>query len=141
MQAFEWTNPRRVDLGQPYIYYIKVKAPGNEYRYVGKGSGSSRMDAYWKNVKKVLGGKPKRPAVKRDGSPQSEGNQKFRFVHLILAVAVKNGWKIQLYPLENVEKSLHSKRESELKRELNCNMNDQRTWWVKDFRSLEKTIK
>jgi hypothetical protein len=42
------------------------------------------MDAYWKNVEKVLAGKPKRPAIKRDGNPQSAGNLKLRFVHLIL---------------------------------------------------------
>lgn len=140
MPAFEWTNPNNVDLKRPYVYFIKVVTPENEYRYVGKGSGPSRMDAYWKNVEKVLAGKPKRPAVKRDGNPQSDSNQKFRYVHLVLAVAVMKGWKIQHYPLENVEKDQHTNRESALKRELDCNMNDQRAWWVKDFKLLAENI-
>jgi hypothetical protein len=121
--AYGWTNPKHIDLSEPYLYLIKVKSPNNEYKYIGKGSGPSRMDAYWKNVEKVLAGKPKRPAIKRDGTPQSSGNLKFRYVHLVLAVAVNKGWKIEHYPIENVEKSMHTARESELIRKLECNMN------------------
>ena len=141
MAAFEWKNPNHVDLDKPYLYLINVVTPAREYRYVGKGSSPSRMDAYWKNVDKVLAGKPKRPAIKRDGNPQSDGNQKFRFVHLVLAVAVKKGWKIEHFPLENVKKELHKIRESELIRELDCNMNAQGAWWVKDFKSLAAEIR
>ncbi len=99
------------------------------------------MDAYWKNVDKVLEGKPKRPAIKRDGTPQSDGNQKFRYVHLVLATAVKRGWKIEHYPIENVEKPQHTMRESELIQELKCNMNSGPAWWVKDFASLARKLK
>ena len=141
MPAFEWSNPKSIDLRAPYLYMIKVISPENEYRYIGKGSGPSRMDAYWKNVEKVLSGEPKRPAIKRDGTPQSDGNQKFRYVHLVLAVAVKKGWKIEHYPIENVEKSLHTARESELIQELDCNMNSKGAWWVKDFSSLARKVK
>lgn len=141
MPTFNWSNPKKVDLGNPYLYLIRVSSPGGEYRYIGKGSSPSRMDAYWKNVDKVLAGKPKRPAVKRDGTPQSDGNQKFRYVHLVLAVAVKKGWKIEHYPIENVEKENHSSRESELIRELDCNMNAKGAWWVKEFKILAAKIK
>jgi hypothetical protein len=137
---FNWTNPNNIDLTRPYIYYIKVVSPKNEYRYIGKGSSPSRMDAYWKNVDKVLAGKPKRPAIKRDGTPQSDGNQKFRYVHLVLAVAIKNGWKIEHFPLENVEKIMHTIRESELIQEHNCDMNSQGSWWVDDFNSHAQSV-
>jgi len=99
------------------------------------------MEAYWKNVEKVLAGKPKRPAIKRDGTPQSEGNQRFRRVHLILAVAAKRGWEIEHYPLRNVDKAEQSRLETKLKIELDCNMNDRATWWVAEFSQLAKKIK
>ncbi|MGB2923792.1 MAG: hypothetical protein WBB82_00650 [Limnothrix sp.] len=98
------------------------------------------MDAYWKNVEKVLAGKPKRPAIKRDGTPQSESNQKFRFVHLVLAVAVKKGWAITHFPIENVEKDQHSKVEKQRTTELDCNMNNQGSWAVEDFQKEAKKI-
>jgi hypothetical protein len=98
------------------------------------------MDAYWKNVDKVLAGKPKRQDIKRNGTCQSDGNQKFRYVHLVLSVAIKNGWEIQHFPLENVEKERHTIRENELMQEHNCNLNFQGSWWVNDFKSLAKNI-
>ena len=89
-----WTNPREVDLSRPFIYFIIISTGSKEYRYVGKGSALSRMNAYAKNVERVLKGQPKRPAITRDGRPQAEGNVKFRFVHLVLATAVLRGWKV-----------------------------------------------
>ncbi len=139
--AIHWTNPRAVDLDRPYLYFISVRSPAREYRYVGKGSSPSRMDAYARNVQRVLAGKSKRPAVTRDGREQSEGNRKYRYVHLILAAAVRNGWTIEHYPLENCEKTEHSTLESLRIRELNCDMNDGQSWFVEDFmrRALELT--
>ena len=135
-----WTNPREIDLSRPYIYFIRVRSNKREYRYVGKGSSPSRMDAYARNVSRVLSGKPKRPAFKRDGTPQREGNIKFRYVHLILAVAVKNGWEIEHYPLVNCEKSEHTEVEKRQKIELNCDLNDGESWFVEDFARLAEEI-
>lgn len=135
-QPFEWSNPHGVDLARPYIYYIEVKSDRAEFRYIGKGSAPGRMDAYWKNVEKALSGKPKRPAVKRDGLPQSSGNVRFRFVHLVLATAVLKGWKISHIPLENCPKEQHFTRESELIAQLLCNMNNGPSWAVEELHRL-----
>ena len=139
--CMEWSNPHDIDLTLPFIYFIRVTSPQGEYRYIGKGSSRSRMDAYARNVTRVLAGQPKRPAVKRNGEPQSSGNIKFRYVHLVLATAVKKGWKIEHYPIENCEKSVHSVLESQRKREQNCNMNDGDSWFVEDFELLSNSIK
>ena len=137
----DWSNPYDIDLTRPYIYFIRVVSPEAEYRYIGKGSSPSRMDAYARNVSRVLSGEPKRPAVKQNGEPQSEGNIKFRYVHLVLATAVINGWKIEHYPIENCEKSVHSDLERQRIREMNCNMNDGESWFVEDFKRLSQDIK
>ena len=130
------TNPHLVDLTRPYIYFIVVRSPTREYRYVGKGSAPSRMTAYSRNVARVLAGKTKRPAVTQDGRVQSEGNRKYRYVHLVLARAVKEGWGIEQYPLENCDKASHSHLESQRKRELGCDMNDGPSWFIADFARL-----
>lgn len=93
-----WTNPQSVDLNRPVLCFISVRSPSREYRYVGKGSAPSRMNAYWRNVERVLAGKTKRPAVTRAGRQQREGNRKYRYVHLVLATAVRNGWPVEHYP-------------------------------------------
>ena len=136
-----WTNPRSIKLNQPYLYYIVVRSPEREYRYVGKGSAPSRMDAYSRNVDRVLAGKTKRPAVTRDGRTQSEGNRKYRYVHLVLATAVKHGWPIEHYPLENCERYDHSAIERQRKMELRCDMNDGPSWFVEEFDRLSQELK
>lgn len=137
----QWTNPRSVDLNRPYLYFISVHSPQREYRYVGKGSAPSRMGAYARNVQRVLAGKTKRPAVTRDGREQREGNRKYRYVHLVLAVAVKNGWRIEHYPLENCDKENHTALESQRKTELKCDMNEGPGWFVEDFERLSLELK
>lgn len=137
----DWTNPRNIDTKNPYLYFIRVITPYEEFRYVGKGSSISRMDAYKKNVEKVLTGRPKRPPIKRDGSPQREGNLRFRFVHLVLAVAVQENWKVEFYPLENSSKAKQAIRERELILDLNCNMNDKFSWPIEEFRSLASQLR
>jgi len=132
----KWTNPHGVDLTKPYIYYLCSRSTKHEYRYVGKGKSSSRMSAYWRNVQRALEGETKRPAIKRDGTPQSDGNIRYRYVHLILAAAVRNGWDIEHYPLENCDLSEHSARERALIAEKRGNMNDGASWYVEDFESL-----
>ena len=141
ISSMEWANPRQINLNKPYIYFIKVTSEENEYRYIGKGSRPSRMDAYARNVSRVLSGEPKRPYVKKNGELQSEGNIKFRYVHLILATAVKNGWRIEHYPLENCEKSEHTLIEQRRKKKMNCNMNDGDSWFVEDFEQLSKQVR
>lgn len=111
-----------------------------EYRYVGKGSNPSRMDAYARNVTRVLAGQTKRPAVKRDGQPQKEGNIKYRYVHLVLAEAVRRGWVIDHYPLENCSKVDHTALERLRRQELACNMNDGVSWFVEDFDRLASAL-
>jgi hypothetical protein len=111
-----------------------------EYRYVGKGSSPSRMDAYARNVSRVLAGLTKRPPITRDGRPQSEGNIKYRYVHLVLAAAARRGWTIEHYPLENCEKSEQTKLEQRRKVELHCDMNDGFSWFVEDFDRLASEL-
>lgn len=135
------TNPDGIDLSRPYLYFIRVTSPDREFRYVGKGSNPRRLESeYQKNVEKIFQGKPKRPAIKRDGTPQSEGNKKFRYIHLALAVAVKNGWEIEHYAIENCEKARHTKIESDRMAEYNCNANYGSTWYVEDFERLAEEL-
>ena len=140
LDAMRWTNPHGVDLSKPYVYLITVEAPGKTYRYVGKGVGASRMDAYARNVARVLEGKTKRPETKRNGEPQSAGNLRYRHVHLVLAAAVKNGWRVAHFPLENCIKQEHTAVERARKREHACNLNDGPSWSVGDFERLASSL-
>jgi len=133
---FAWANPQEVDLTRPYLYFIVIRSPEREYRYVGKGSSPSRMDAYARNVARVFAGRTKRPAINRHGRAQSEGNIKYRFVHLVLATAVRRGWSIEHYPLENCEKHEHTVLEQRRIVELRCDMNSGPSWFVGDFERL-----
>lgn len=134
------SNHAGVDLIRPYLYLIVVNSPAMEYRYIGKGSSPSRMNAYLRNVERVLEGKTKRPALTRDGRPQSEGNQKYRYVHLVLATAVLRGWPITQIALENCEKAEHSLLEKRRMAEHRCNMNNGPSWLVTDFARLTKQV-
>ena len=82
LDAMRWTNPHGVDLSKPYVYLITIEAPHKIYRYVGKGIGASRLDAYARNVSRVLQGRTKRPETKKNGEPQRPGNLRYRYVHL-----------------------------------------------------------
>lgn len=131
-----WSNPDRVDLTKPYLYVIRIKSPHAEFRYVGKASSRSRMDAYRRNVTRIFAGKTKRPAVKKDGQPQSDGNIKYRQVHLYLAVALSEGWGITHQPLENCSKQNFSELERQRRDELDCQLNGGESWHVQEFASL-----
>jgi hypothetical protein len=133
---FAPTNPNGVDLTRPYLYLIVVHSPTMVYRYIGKASSPSRMDAYLRNVERVLAGETKRPAVTRDGRPQSMSNQKYRFVHLVLATAVQRGWSITQTALENCEKAEHSTLEKRRIAEYRCDMNAGSSWFIADFARL-----
>jgi len=138
---YRWSNPHGIDLTRPYVYFIRVISDTTEYRYVGKGSSRSRMDAYARNVARVLAGKTKRPATKRDGQAQSTGNVKYRYVHLVLAEAVRRGWTIEHYPLENCRLDEHTALEQRRKREKVCNMNDGASWFIEEFETLARALK
>lgn len=135
-----WSNPKNIDLKKPYIYRIRVKTPNREYCYVGKGSKPSRMGAYESNVSRVLRGESKRPLFKKNGERQSEGNIKFRFVHLVLATAVQEGWLVEHYPIENCSKEEHLEREKYWRNEHRCNMNEGKSWFVEEFNMLSKEL-
>jgi hypothetical protein len=139
-RPFRYENPRGIDLNQPYLYFIRVRSGRMEYRYVGKGSDPGRMDAYARNVTRVLAGQTKRPPVKRNGEPQREGNLKYRYVHLILAEAVRRGWEIEHYPLENCSRADHTRLERLRRQELGCNMNDGPSWHVRDLERLARAL-
>ena len=132
-----WTNPNGVNLHEPFIYFIRVRSDSKEFRYVGKASKKSRLNEYRRNIEKILVGKPRRPKLKRDGTTQSKGNLRYRFVHLVLSVACKNNWSIEHFPIENVPKENLNERETQLIRELDCNMNDGKTWSVEELPDLE----
>ena len=138
--GYTWSNPHGVDLSRPYLYLIRITSDVKEYRYVGKGSSPSRMDAYARNVERILAGKTKRPATKRNGEPQSVGNTKYRYVHLLLALAVRRGWKIEHYPLENCSRDEHTALERLRKQESACNMNDGPSWFIEDFETMAATL-
>lgn len=134
-------NPFDVDLTRPYLYLIKVTAPHREFRYIGKGTNPRRLEQeYQKNVEKIFQGKPKRPAVKRDGKPQKEGNIRFRHIHLVLATAVKHGWPIEHTAIENCGKSEHTAIESQRMVDYDCNANYGASWLVEDFGRLSDEL-
>ncbi len=137
---FDWTNPKQIDLTQPYLYFIKISAEQKEFRYIGKASKKARLNEYKSNVAKILEGKSRRPVLKRDGSLQSQGNLKYRYVHLVLANAQKRGWDIEHYPIENVAKQDLNSRELTLINELECNMNDGSTWFIEQFSELSEQL-
>lgn len=128
----KWRCVPGVGLDLPFIYFIKVvSALGHEYRY--KGSGRSRLGEYGKNVCKILCGCPRRSLVKRDGTPQSDGNVKFRYVHLVLAKAVEEGWRIECEVVANCAASELDEKERFYVSEYGCNMNGGAQWFVEEF--------
>ncbi len=141
--ALMWSsaNPSGIDLTRPYLYLIRVVAPHQEFRYIGKGSNPSRLEKeYQKNIEKIFQGKPKRPVMKRNGTPQSEGNKKFRYIHLVLAAAKKYGWTIEHRAIENCVKADHNTLERQRMVDYNCNANDGPTWYVGDFERLAREL-
>jgi len=137
---FKWSNPHNVNFKEPYLYFIRVNTGTNVYRYIGKATNKSRLNEYRHNVEKILSGKARRPIIKKDGGLQSNGNLRYRYVHLVLSVAEMEGWLIEHYPIENVNKADLSSREQELIKEFGCNMNNQGTWEIKEFSKLSANL-
>lgn len=140
--SIEFTNPKNINILKPFIYYIEITSNKNiKYTYIGKASSKSRPNAYNRSIKRIFEGKPKRPAIKRNGEKQSEGNKKYRYVHLVLATAVKNKWKMYFYPIENCEESELNRIEKKRIIEYKCNMNEGASWYVEEFERKSALIK
>ena len=137
----KWEEPHNIDLRAPFLYFIKVTSPTTEYRYIGKASNASRITAYSRNVSRILDGQPSRPLIKENGERQSDGNISYRYVHLVLATAVKNGWCIECRPFLNCTKSDLSQMEQDYIKKHDCNMNEGEKWFVEDFEKKSKAIK
>jgi hypothetical protein len=98
------------------------------------------MNAYKRNIARVLAGKTKRPPTTQDGREQSKGNRQYRYVHLVMAAAVKNGWAIEHYPLENCDQLALASTERQRILELECNMNAGPSWDIENFEKLAKEL-
>lgn len=136
LRVMRWRNPFGVDLSKPYVYVVAVEAPMQTFRYVGKGIGVGRMDAYVRNVSRVLAGQTKRPALTRAGAAQRIGNLRYRYVHLVLAVGVLEGWPITHIPLENCSKDEHTAVERARIIEHSCDVNNGPSWDIAEFQAL-----
>ena len=136
------TNPLRIDTSRPFVYNIRIKSPsGMDYRYVGRASNKERLTKdYQRNLERIFSGQPKRPLYKRNGDRQDDHNLRYRYVHLVLAVAVKNGWEIEHYPLENVNQSQLNSAESRYREKLAANLNGGPTWYVEQFDELSVQV-
>lgn len=141
VKGWETTTAVGVRDDAPLIYLIKVRSPNREFRYIGRASSRSRFrSAYHRNIKRVLAGQTKRPAIKRNGEPQSEGNIRYRQIHLVLAVASQEGWPIEHIAIENVEREDLRAREQELITEFSCNLNSGKTWAIEEFGHLKAEL-
>jgi len=134
---WEVTNPNGVNTNQPLVYFIRIKSPNHEYRYVGKSSSAGRLlSAYHRNIERILAGETKRPRFKKNGERQSEGNLRYRRVHLALARAVEEGWLIEHYPLANADKAFLNATEKYWMKKMDCNLNNGPTWAIEDCGKL-----
>ena len=121
-----WTNPKRINLDSPFVYYISITDDtGSEYRYIGKARHKGRLKEYQRNIRKI-----------RDWK-QRASNQKYRAVHFLLYKAIENNWKINFYPLEACSQSELAHVEKRLIAELGCNLNRGRTWPIEDICTLK----
>ena len=121
-----WTNPKRINLDSPFVYYISITdETGNEYRYIGKARHKGRLKEYKRNMVKI-----------RDRRPRGQ-TQKYRAVHFLLYKAIENNWKINFYPLEACSHSELSHVEKRLIAELGCNLNRGRTWPIEEICTLK----
>ena len=121
-----WTNPKRINLDSPFVYYISITDDtGSEYRYIGKARHKGRLKEYKRNMRKI-----------RDRK-QRASNQKYRAVHFVLYKAIENNWKIKFYPLEACSEGEVGAVEKRLIVEFGCNLNRGRMWAIEDICTLE----
>jgi hypothetical protein len=55
----EWDNRNNVDLGNQFIYMIRIQCPDGELRYIGRARNESRLREYQRNLTKIFEGKPR----------------------------------------------------------------------------------
>lgn len=121
-----WTNPKRINLDSPFVYYISITdETGNEYRYIGKARHKGRLKEYERNMRRI-----------RDRKPRAK-KQKYRAVHFLLYRAIENNWKIDFYPFEACSHSELSHVENRLIAELGCNLNRGCTWPIEEICTLK----
>ena len=121
-----WTNPKRINLDTPFVYYISITDDaGSEYRYIGKARHKGRLKEYKRNMVKI-----------RDRRPRGR-TQKYRAVHFLLYRAIENNWNINFYPLEACSQNELAHVEKRLIEELGCNLNRGRTWRIEDLCTLK----
>lgn len=121
-----WSNPRNVDLGSPFIYFIRVVDDHEvEFRYVGKARNLSRLREYQRNMLKIRSGR------------ERGAKQNYRAVHLALYSALQNNWQIEFIALENANPETIDRVEAQRAADLNCNLNGGSTWRVANMSSLK----
>lgn len=124
-----WENPKNIDLDSRFLYFISVcDHNGEEYSYVGKARNKGRLNEYRNNLKKIHAGEERGEKLG------------YRAVHFALYTALKNGWEIRCFPLENfidvdVDADLEQLEKYRIA-ELNCNLNGARTWRVSQLSTL-----
>lgn len=107
-----WSNPQGFNPNAPFIYLIEVvSAAGNKYRYVGRARDCSRLREYEKNINRALASETSRPPIMKSGERQSDGNVKYRYVHLALVKAIREKWRIKVKAVENCPKENLTARE------------------------------
>lgn len=123
-----FTNPRRINVSDAFIYYIHIRdiAGGKEYRYVGKARNMDRIREYDRNMLRICRGEPKR--LRKDNK-----DREYRTVHFVLYKAFREGWEVNAYPLtscagmDNPDKNA---KERAFIEELRCNLNNSSTWCI-----------
>ena len=122
-----WTNPKRINLDSPFVYYISITDDiGRKFQYIGKTTkGARRLKKYKRNMRKIRDRKQRAP------------NQRYRAVHFVLYKAIENNWKINFYPLEACSQSELAHVEKRLIAELGCNLNHGRMWPIEDICTLK----
>lgn len=120
--AVLWRSANDVDLNSCFLYLICVIDPsGKRYSYIGKARDQSRLREYRNNMRKI------------QASRERGEKQKYRAVHFAMYSALRNGWPLDFYPLENCSEEELNARERLRIREHGCNLNGARTWRVADI--------
>ena len=126
-----WSDPHGLIArgAQSFLYFAHiVDTAGFEYRYIGKSAGRRpRLADYRRNVDRIFKGQPRRT---------TQGQEKYRAVHLAMAKACEYGWEYEFYALEEVSPDRIDDVEQRRIVELACNLNNSSSWAVEEYDSL-----
>ena len=123
------TNPERIDLSAPVVFYIRIRdvAGSKKYRYVG---GTKRYEKnlghYKKNMRRIRDGKPRRKTC---------GQEPYRAVHFVLYKALQENWEIDFYPLTSCASEDLRNEKNDLLKEHSCNLSGAQMWRIEDLAS------